>query len=242
MAMQQLCAYETVSLGYSAFCDLFTEEEWKGYEYSIDLSFWYGDGPGNPAVAAQGIGWVQELVARLTQTRITEFASTVNGTIVDSHVTFPLDQPVYVDATHDTVISAIVVAMNFTSLAKTGPLPTDHILKDRSYMVNQISPFASNLVGQVLSCPSPSSHSTTASTTPTHIRWLLNDAAVPLTGIKGCTHSPDGLCTFDAFVKGMQQRVEEVDFAFGCFGNYSVPVPDLIVDGQLPPGLRQKRA
>ena len=34
-AMQSLCAYETVALGYSRFCDLFTEEEWKGYEYAI---------------------------------------------------------------------------------------------------------------------------------------------------------------------------------------------------------------
>ena len=33
-AMQQLCSYETVALGYSVFCDLFTEEEWKGYEYA----------------------------------------------------------------------------------------------------------------------------------------------------------------------------------------------------------------
>lgn len=34
-AMQDLCAYETVALGYSVFCDLFTEEEWKGYEYAF---------------------------------------------------------------------------------------------------------------------------------------------------------------------------------------------------------------
>lgn len=117
-----LAHVQTVALGYSAFCDLFTEEEWKGYEYSVgachgllcilkihilaDLSFWYNNGPGNPAVAAQGIGWVQELVSRLTQTRITEFASSVNGTIVSSNVTFPLSQPIFVDATHDTVISA----------------------------------------------------------------------------------------------------------------------------------------
>ena len=32
-AMQQLCAYETVALGYSKFCGLFTEEEWRGFEY-----------------------------------------------------------------------------------------------------------------------------------------------------------------------------------------------------------------
>ncbi|KAJ7225057.1 acid phosphatase [Mycena haematopus] len=232
LAMQQACAYETVALGYSAFCDLFTEEEWKGFEYVIDLFFWYNNGPGNPAVAAQGIGWVQELVSRLTQTRITQFASTVNGTIVSSNVTFPLAQPIYVDATHDTVISTIVVAMNFTSLAATGPLPATHIPANRSYIVNQIAPFAANLVGQVLSCRTPASPTPPSpSSPPTHIRWLLNDAVAPLSGIAGCGTS---LCEFDTFVRAMQQRIEEVDFAFGCFGNYTVPVPNLIVDGQLP--------
>ena len=40
-SMQNLCAFETVSLGYSDFCGLFTEEEWKGFEYSLGklLSF-----------------------------------------------------------------------------------------------------------------------------------------------------------------------------------------------------------
>jgi hypothetical protein len=39
----------------------------------------------------------------------------------------------------------------------------------------------------------------------------------------------------------MQQRIAEVDYAFGCFGNYTVPNPDLIVDGQMPADLRPKR-
>jgi hypothetical protein len=52
-AMQQLCSYETVALGYSAFCDLFTEEEWLSYDYKFDLSFWYSNGPGGVTVAAQ---------------------------------------------------------------------------------------------------------------------------------------------------------------------------------------------
>ena len=32
--MQKLCAYETVALGYSKFCELFTEEEWEGFNYA----------------------------------------------------------------------------------------------------------------------------------------------------------------------------------------------------------------
>src|ERR1700689_3888086 len=71
-----------------------------------DLQFWYGCGPGQPTGAAQGIGYVQELVSRLTQTRITNFNSSVNGTIVSSNVTFPLNQPIFVDASHDTVIAS----------------------------------------------------------------------------------------------------------------------------------------
>ncbi|KAJ7432160.1 phosphoglycerate mutase-like protein [Mycena latifolia] len=229
VAMQQLCAYETVSLGYSMFCDLFTEDEWLGYSYLNDVQFWYSFGPGNPATSAQGIGYVQELVSRLTSTRITTFDTTVNQTIVSSNITFPFGQPIYVDATHDTVISAIVTAMNFTSLAANGPLPTDHIPPNHSYIINNIAPFASNLVGQVISCPA-----SPAANTTTYMRWILNDAVVPLTGINGCTANPHGLCPLPAFVDGMTQRIAEVDFAFDCFANYTVPDPDNITTGQYP--------
>ncbi|KAH7912604.1 histidine phosphatase superfamily [Hygrophoropsis aurantiaca] len=228
--MQDLCAYETVALGYSMFCDLFTEEEWEGYEYGMDLSFWYSEGPGNPTSAAMGLGYVQELVARLTQTPITVWNSTTNSTLDSSNITFPLYQPIFVDASHDTVISNIVTALNFTSLAATGPLPTDHIPPNRSYIVSQIAPFASNLVTQVLSCP--------AAEEPTHIRFILNDAVMPLTGIKGCTYDPNGLCSLPSFISGMQERIGQIDFDFDCFANYTMPNPDDITDGRYPAWMR----
>ncbi|KAJ6545482.1 histidine phosphatase superfamily [Mycena capillaripes] len=233
-SMQSLCAYETVALGYSSFCGLFTEEEWKGFSYFFDLEFWYTYGPGAPYASAMGIGWVQELVSRLTQERITTFNTTVNGTLVSNPVTFPFGQAIYVDATHDTVVSAIITALNFTTLAGNGPLPTDTIPTNQArpftYFASKITPFGANLVGQVLSCP--------ATTEPTHIRWILNDAVVPLTGIKGCEADKDGLCKLSSFIAGMKQRIAEVDFAFDCFGNYTMPDPDGIVDGRYPQSLR----
>lgn len=81
-------------------------------------------------------------------------------------------------------------------------------------------------MGQVLSCP--------ASGTPTHIRWVLNDGVLPLTGIEGCKANKDGMCEIDAFIHGMKQRLVEVDYQFSCFGNYTFPDPDLLVDGQVP--------
>ncbi|KAH9947918.1 histidine phosphatase superfamily [Amylocystis lapponica] len=228
-AMQQMCAYETVALGFSDFCDLFTAEEWLGFEYSIDLSFWYGDGPGNPTAAAQGIGYVQELVARLTKTPMTVFDTSTNGTLNGNPVTFPLDQPIYVDATHDTVIASIVTALNFTTLAKNGPLPIDHIPEGQTYHVQDIAPFGSNLVGQVVSCPSSSTNSTLVP----YIRWILNDGVVPLTGIAHCeTPDKDGLCLLDNFVEGMKERIAEVNFAYDCNANYTVTFPDNITDGR----------
>jgi hypothetical protein len=38
IAMLQLCSYETDALGYSSFCKLFTEEDFKNYEYYFDVS------------------------------------------------------------------------------------------------------------------------------------------------------------------------------------------------------------
>jgi hypothetical protein len=32
---------QTVALGYSRFCNLFTQGEWEGFNYAIDLEFYY---------------------------------------------------------------------------------------------------------------------------------------------------------------------------------------------------------
>ncbi|TFY63429.1 hypothetical protein EVJ58_g3259 [Rhodofomes roseus] len=238
-AMQQLCAYETVALGYSQFCGLFTDEEWRGFDYSIDLSFWYGDGPGNPAAAAQGIGYVQELVARLTKTPLTTFDTSTNGTLDGSNITFPLNQPIYVDASHDTVIASIITALNFTTLAANGPLPIDRIPAYQTYHVHDIAPFTSNLVAQVVSCPasvSPTAETGSAKKSASYIRFLLNDGVVPLTGISHCeTPDSNGLCLLDNFIEGMLERIEEVNFVYDCYANYTPPAlsADTIIDGRM---------
>lgn len=41
VGMLELCAYETDSLGYSHFCKLFTEEDFKNLEYFFDIQYDY---------------------------------------------------------------------------------------------------------------------------------------------------------------------------------------------------------
>lgn len=66
-----------------------------------------------------------------------------------------------------------------------------------------------------------------------YFRFLLNDGVVPLTGINHCTANKDGLCKLANFVQGLKERVAEIDFKYDCFANYTVPWPDLIIDGRM---------
>lgn len=115
-----------------------------------------------------------------------------------------------------------------SSCTQSYRLPLDPISNQshQSYIASQIAPFASQLVAQVLSCP--------ASDEPTHIRFLLNDGVVPLTGIHGCTEDSNGLCALSSFISGMHERIGEINFAHDCFANYTMPNPDNIIDGRYP--------
>lgn len=51
---------------------------------------------------------------------------------------------------------------------------------------------------------------------PTHIRLILNDGVVPLTGLRGCPDDEDGKCPLDVFVSALKEIISEVDFAQEC--------------------------
>ncbi|KAJ7862603.1 histidine phosphatase superfamily [Mycena olivaceomarginata] len=143
--LQQLCAYETIALGYSKFCELFTEEEWDGFDYSLDLYFWYNSAFGFALGRPLGIGYVQELVARLTHTPIVTHNSSTNGTLNDDPTTFPLGQGLYVDATHEVVVLQVVTVLGLSTLAAEGTLPADHIPQHRTFGSRELAPFVTNV-------------------------------------------------------------------------------------------------
>ena len=84
----------------------------------------------------------------------------------------------------------------------------------------------------MLTCPNAQSSSSSSS--PTHIRWILNDAVVPLTGVKGCAPDENGLCDLPTYINGTMERIAQVDYQHDCFANYSIPDPDTIIDGRYP--------
>lgn len=53
-----------------------------------------------------------------------------------------------------------------------------------------------------------------------YVRIILNDAPVPLTGIRGCKKDADGLCHIDAFVSSMHELIGQTDHAKACREDY----------------------
>ena len=151
--MLQLCAYETNALGYSAFCDLFSEEDFLNFEYYFDLSFYYNNGPGSPVAAAQGKGYLDEYLARFTG-KYPAPASALNETFDNTSTYFPLDQSIYADATHEVVVLDVLTAFNLTALFDGPPLSPSGNRRQNSFVASKLVPFATHFTTQVLSCPS----------------------------------------------------------------------------------------
>ena len=80
----------------------------------------------SPTERAVGFGWVNEFIARLTGIQPnSSLITNENSTLDDSARTFPLNQTLYFDFTHDTNIVGILTAMGLTQFAQFCPQP-DH--------------------------------------------------------------------------------------------------------------------
>ena len=142
---QTLCPYETVAFGYSAFCDLFTYEEWEGFEYTIDLQFYGNNGFGSPTGRGVGIGYVEELYARL-QGHLYDLpagSTQANTTLDEMNSTFPLNQSLYMDFSHDTNIYAILSAMGLRQFNQS--LPAEGPPADQQAIVSHMTPFGTRM-------------------------------------------------------------------------------------------------
>jgi hypothetical protein len=49
----------------------------------------------------------------------------------------------------------------------------------------------------------------------------MNDAVVPTANFAGCPVDEDGLCGFDNVAEVLRERIQEIDFDYDCFGNYT---------------------
>ncbi|KAF2099065.1 phosphoglycerate mutase-like protein [Rhizodiscina lignyota] len=242
-AFQSICAYETAYIGQSDFCDFFTVEEWTGFENTLDIEYYYDYSYGNPTGRSQGIGYLQELIARLTNKLITVSESSINTTITDNAKDFPLGEKFYNDLTHDDIIVSVLTAMSFDyfkdapSLTKFPPNP------DRHFILSNMTPFGGRLITEVIGCASanpkpfpnhrtyytPMQYGYDPSNAPhKFLRFRLNNGILPVSTIRGgaCGKRSDGLCTLSDFLESQKDADKLANYQFSCFGNYTIKFPN----------------
>ena len=103
--LMEMCPFETVASPagkLSNFCDLFTPDEFRAYDYLQSVSKYYGYSNGSPLGPTQGVGFVNELIARLTAQPV-EDHTTVNHTLDADPRSFPIGSQanVFADFSHD---------------------------------------------------------------------------------------------------------------------------------------------
>lgn len=172
--MMDLCPFETVAntnAEKSDFCKLFSQEEWRNYDYFESLDKWYGYGQGNSLGAAQGIGFVNELIARMTGEPVKD-STTINSTLDNSPKTFPLDRKLYADFSHDNTMSSIYAALGLYNT--TADIPVDHPIppeKAGGYSSAWTVPFAGRMFVEKMTCGNADEEL---------VRILINDRVIPL--------------------------------------------------------------
>lgn len=193
--LMDLCAFSTVATddgATSGFCKLFSPDEWHSYDYYESLDKWYGYGTGNPLGPTQGVGYVNELIARLTQSPV-EDETTTNSTLDSSPDTFPLDRTLYADFSHDNDMSSIYAALGLYN--RTADLPDNYKLgpeKTHGFSAAWTVPFAGRMYVEKMRCSSSDDEEL--------VRVLVNDRVVPL---HYCGSDKLGRCKLDAFVDSL---------------------------------------
>ncbi|KAK1561395.1 histidine acid phosphatase [Colletotrichum navitas] len=189
-----LCPTNTVVNGIeSEVCKLFTKEEFKNYEYSETLGKYYAWSLGNSLGPTQGVGFTNELIARLTQQPVVDHTST-NSTLTGDPATFPLNKKIYADFTRGNVMVAIFSALGLFDkakpLSKTERTP---IAKAGGFSASRLIPFASRMYVEKMKC--------SGETDEEMVRVLINDRVMPLSG---CDVDKLGRCKLGQFVESLE--------------------------------------
>lgn len=183
-SLLSLCPFDTAAKqSRSPFCDAFDSADFVGFEYSGDLDKYYGTGYGQALGPVQGVGYLNELIARLTGKPVEDETQT-NRTLDASEETFPLNRTLYADFSHDNQMIAIYAAMGL--FAQSSPLDPSSPDSTRSWRADRLVPFSARMVTEKLVCEEEE-----------YVRVLVGDEVQPL---EFCGDG-NGLCALDAFVE-----------------------------------------
>ncbi|KAF7318678.1 Phytase [Mycena chlorophos] len=176
--LMSMCAFHTVAIARGAeltlspFCALFEDGDFVDFEYYMDLDKYYGTGYGGYLGAVQGVGYINELIARLTDSPVKDSTQT-NSTLDSDPATFPLNRTIYADFSHDDELAAIYAAMGLFN--QSVPLNPVELTMGRTWVASRLVPFAARMVVERMQCEG-------AVGTVKALRVFVNDVLQPLGG------------------------------------------------------------
>lgn len=163
--------------------------------------------------------------------------SQINTTLDSSTETFPLNQSLYFDFSHDTNIIAVLTAFGLRQFAED--LPIKEFPGEHEFTVAHLTPFGARLDIEIIKTPQPLSPNRDGylrGGETKYIHFILNQRTIPLgKSFSECDAGrKDGWCELETFLKVQEDMPAKAQFDYACFGDYgSVPYGD-VKDGAPP--------
>ncbi|KZM18908.1 acid phosphatase [Ascochyta rabiei] len=184
-SMQEMCGFETTVRGKSAWCDVFTQDEFLAFEYARDILHYYRAGPGQKYAAAMGWLWLNATTNLLLEG--------------------PNAGPVFFSFVHDGDIAPMITALDIINDSKH--LPTSHIQHTRKWRKSQVSPMGGRIIFELLSCKADDSgtEEQSSSRVEKFVRLNINDG---ITALPDCQSGPGKSCPLEAFAARTKRKGE----------------------------------
>ncbi|KAL6718948.1 hypothetical protein ACLMJK_003183 [Lecanora helva] len=200
MFLMDLCPFETIANPFgkpSEFCSLFTQDEWLNYDYYQTLGKlvgWGGLGS-SKAVSSlgptQGVGFANELIARLTTQPVDDHTSS-NSTLDDDFTTFPLGRSLYADFSHDNDLTAAFFALGLYNITRQLQSERRMIASELDgYSAARTVPFAGRAFFEKMRCDGMEEEM---------VRVLVNGRVLPL---GSCGGDSLGRCSLSNFIESL---------------------------------------
>lgn len=178
-----------------------------------------------------GIGYQQEVIARLKNHTLGYSGSQINTTLDSDPATFPLNQSLYLDFSHDTNIISILTAFGLTQFRDDPPLSPKAYPGKHNFTVSHITPFGARLDIEIIKAPKPvradrggdsgSGYVEEEGAKETkYIHFVLNQRTVPLGySFSECDAARvDGWCELETFLAVQDKMPALANFDETCFG------------------------
>lgn len=207
-ALFLICGYETVIRGSSPFCKMsvLSTDEWLGFEYYNDLTYFYNNGYGSTVTGTVGFPWMNS-----TFNRLMSYNNAQSDEIAD--------QDLFISFTHRNLPPMVLVAMGlFNNSAFSGAnkilstMPLDTINHQRVWKSSQIIPFLTDIGIEKMECESHGYEN------GTYYRVMVNHNPQ---SIPDCRDGPGDSCKEESVSKWLPKRADMFgDFDTTCKVNY----------------------